>query len=387
MKKLAIITSHPIQYYAPVFKHIALQCNLMVFYTFGNYNQQETYDKGFKKKISWDLPLLEGYNYQFVENNATKPGHYFSGIRNPALINEIKKFKPDAVLIYGWAYESHLRIMRYFYKKIPIWFRGDSTTLDKEPWLKHLTKKTILTWVYRHVTLAFFVGTQNEKYFKSYGLKTEQLIFAPHAIDNDRFGQSRLSESLALRKDLGLSSHDILILFAGKFEEKKDPLILLNAFIELDQSNVHLLFVGNGALEEKLKRTAFRQAQDDNGNKRVHFMDFQNQSKMPVIYQACNLLCLPSKGPGETWGLAVNEAMAAGKAVLVSDKVGCAQNVVYDGKNGYIFQASDHQSLKEKLMLILDHDLDKLGGQSKEIIKEWNFSNQVNAIIDALERK
>jgi len=359
----------------------------MVFYTFGNYNQQETYDKGFKKKISWDLPLLEGYNYQFVENNATKPGHYFSGIRNPALINEIKKFKPDAVLIYGWAYESHLRIMRYFYKKIPIWFRGDSTTLDKEPWLKHLTKKTILTWVYRHVTLAFFVGTQNEKYFKSYGLKTEQLIFAPHAIDNDRFGQSRLSESLALRKDLGLSSHDILILFAGKFEEKKDPLILLNAFIELDQSNVHLLFVGNGALEEKLKRTAFRQAQDDNGNKRVHFMDFQNQSKMPVIYQACNLLCLPSKGPGETWGLAVNEAMAAGKAVLVSDKVGCAQNVVYDGKNGYIFQASDHQSLKEKLMLILDHDLDKLGGQSKEIIKEWNFSNQVNAIIDALERK
>jgi glycosyltransferase involved in cell wall biosynthesis len=382
LRKLAIVVSHPIQYYAPVFKHIALHCDLMVFYTFGNHSQQELYDEGFKRKISWDLPLLENYNYKFVDNIATKPGHYFNGINNPTLINEIENFNPHALLIYGWAYTGHLQMMRHFHKKLPIWFRGDSTTLDKGSWLERLIKKSILTWVYQHVDLAFFVGIQNKKYFKKHGLRELQLIFAPHAIENERFAEDRSIEALRLRNDLGISLGQPLILFAGKFEEKKDPRLLVEAFINLNHPNAHLLFVGNGELEVTLKSLA-----SSIKAKNIHFMDFQNQSQMPVVYQACDLFCLPSKGPGETWGLAVNEAMAAGKAVLVSDKVGCAQDLIFDGKNGYIFQASNQQSLKERLALILDQNLDKLGEHSKEIIKEWNFSNQVNAIIDTLERK
>ena len=381
LKKLAIVVSHPIQYYSPVFENLALNCDLMVFYTLGK-NGAGQFDHGFDKEITWDLPLLNGYNYTFIENVATKPGHYFKGIVNPDLITAIKDFNPNAILVYGWFYRSHLKVMRYFKGKVPIWFRGDSTLLDGSSRYKKLTRKLFLTWVYKHIDVAFFVGTENKKYFKAHGLKIDQLIFAPHAVDNERFGQNRLAEASARRKNLGISDDDVLILFAGKFEEKKDPLILLNAFNKLNRSNTHLLFVGNGALEDRLK-TASKNQQSTNN--RVHFIDFQNQNQMPVIYQACNLFCLPSKGPNETWGLAVNEAMAAGKAVLVSDKVGCSADLVFSGENGYTFKNSDLKDLTAQLNEIANlQTLDLFGKKSKEIIQSWDFTTQVKIFIEKL---
>ncbi|RZL34763.1 MAG: glycosyltransferase, partial [Pedobacter sp.] len=116
----------------------------------------------------------------------------------------------------------------------------------------------------------------------------------------------------------------------------------------------------------------------------VHFMDFQNQTQMPVIYQASDLFCLPSIS--ETWGLAVNEAMAAGKAILVSDKVGCAVDLVKNGENGYIFESNNLANLKPKLSLLLSKatDLKEMGKVSLEMINEWSFEKQANAFIENL---
>ncbi len=141
---------------------------------------------------------------------------------------------------------------------------------------------------------------------------------------------------------------------------------------------MHLLFVGNGHLQKLLIANA-----KDNSN--IHFIDFQNQMQMPVIYQACDLFCLPSQGPGETWGLAVNEAMACRKAVLVSDKVGCAIDLVKPGINGDIFRFND----KEKLYSYLKEyyaskgKLKSYGARSKDIITDWNFIK----IAEAIEKK
>ena len=109
----------------------------------------------------------------------------------------------------------------------------------------------------------------------------------------------------------------------------------------------------------------------------VHFLDFQNQSQMPVVYQACDLFCLPSKGPGETWGLAVNEAMATGKAIIISNRVGCSEDLV-SSKNGTIFSAGNLEELKMNLQSILNLNLFNLGENSKEIIQNWSFNKQVD---------
>jgi len=380
MKRLAIITTHPIQYYAPVFSllHQQKKIEVKVFYTWGAASV-EKHDPGFGKKVSWDIPLLQGYPYQFQKNTARKPGsHRFWGIVNPELIREINDWKADALLVYGWAYQSHLKVLRYFKGKIPVFFRGDSTLLDKKTGIKNSIKSILLRWVYRHVDHAFYVGKNSKAYFKRFGLKDKQLTFAPHAIDNDRFAEDRSAEAAALRKKLRIEPEEILILFAGKLELKKNAVLLLHAFEALDQQNTHLLFVGNGPLEKELKakKEALKTVS------KIHFLDFQNQLQMPVLYQSCNLFCLPSCGPGETWGLAVNEAMACGKAVLVSNKVGCAADLVFEGKNGSVFQSGNAADLVDKLQNLCQDKsrLKEYGSASAEIIKSWNFKNAVEAM-------
>lgn len=379
MNKLAIVTTHPIQYYAPVFKLLAKKCSLMVFYTWGETAQNERLDQEFNQVFKWDIPLLEGYAYTFLENIAKDKGsHHFKGIDNPNIINEIKKFNPDALLVYGWAYKSHFKVLRHFKGKIPVWFRGDSTNLNTHGWLKSLIRKTFLTWVYQHTDIAFFVGSANKAYFKKHGLKNKQLVFAPHAIDNHRFAKES-NENVALRNSLNVSDEDTLVLFAGKLDHKKNPGLLLKAFAELDFSNAHLLFVGNGSLEHELKNQVKNEV-----IKNVHFVDFQNQSQMPTIYQACDVYCLPSVS--ETWGLAVNEAMAAKKAILVSNKVGCAVDLVKNGENGFIFKSADLTDLKEKLLVLLKNKqlTKEMGVISSKIIENWTMQQQADTIIRTL---
>ncbi|MGF1923088.1 MAG: glycosyltransferase family 4 protein [Bacteroidia bacterium] len=382
MGKLAIITTHPIQYYAPVFKLLAQHINLKVFYTNGT-ESLEKFDEGFKRNIAWDLPLLEGYQYELLKNSSKKPGtHHFKGISNPDALDRITAFEPDAMLIYGWANQSHLAIIRYFYKKIPIYFRGDSTLLDQLPSVKSLLKKIFLIWVYKHIDIAFYVGSANKEYYKYYGLKDEQLVFANHAIDNERFGENKSVEADMLRNAIGVNQNEILIVFAGKLETKKNPSILLKAFIELNLANAHLLFVGNGELEDSLKFEV-----KNKSILSVHFLDFQNQTQIPTIYQASDLFCLPSQGPGETWGLAVNEAMASGKAILVSDKVGCGEDLITP-ETGMIFTSNDIDDLKQKLIALTQDKttLMEMGKSAKKHIQNWSFDKQVRTIVDYVNR-
>jgi glycosyltransferase involved in cell wall biosynthesis len=378
MNKLAIITTHPIQYYAPVFKLLNQrgQINIKIFFTWGK-NAVNKYDPGFDKKIEWDIPLLDGYPHEWAQNTSPDPGtHHFKGIINPGVIKQVTDWQPDAILIYGWGFDSHLKLIRYFKKKIPVFFRGDSTLLDEKKDIKSVFKSIFLKWVYKHTDYAFYVGTNNKAYFKKYGLKEDQLIFAPHAIDNSRFDVAREYEARQLRQGLQVKDNELLFMFAGKLEEKKAPLQLLTAFLTLNKRGVHLLFVGNGPLEKHLKFNA-----KDNAN--VHFLDFQNQSRMPVVYQACDVFCLPSQGPFESWGLAINEAMACGKAILASDKVGAAADLVKPNHNGIIFKGGDLADLVINLNLLISNGKDGLaamGANSKELIKAWGLEAQVQII-------
>jgi len=383
MKKLAIITTHPIQYYAPIFRllHSRGIIGIRVFYTLGASHGPQN-DPGFGLDITWDIPLLEGYEYEWVENTSAARGSAnFGGIVNPRLIAQINAWQPDAVLVVGWAYDSHLKALKHFKNKIPVYFRGDSTLTDQKTGLKSLLRLLFLKQVYRNVDHAFYVGQNNKAYFKKYGLKDHQLTFAPHAIDNDRFKQDRQQEADALRLSLNVLSDDTLIVYAGKFKPAKNVDLLLSAFIKINKPSTHLLLVGNGEDEQALKKAA----SESNIAPNIHFTDFKNQSYMPVIYQAADLVCLPSK-KNETWGLCINEAMACSKAVLVSDKCGCAIDLVQNGKNGFIFKSGSIDELATGLTtLTMDGTMLKQYGEaSAKKIEPWNFLNIATAIENQL---
>jgi glycosyltransferase involved in cell wall biosynthesis len=385
MKRLAIVSTHPIQYNAPLFQLLATDgaVNIKVFYTWGESVLSNKFDPGFGKNIEWDIPLLQGYDYSFVKNISTVPGsHSYKGVDNPSLISDIENWGASAVLVYGWNFKSHLHCLRYFHKKIRVLFRGDSTLIDKQPILKSIVRKLILSCVYRNIDIALYTGSKNKEYFKAVGLKEKQLVFAPHAVQNERFAEinnTHINFIRQTKKDFLIQDDETVIVFSGKLQPKKNPQLLLTVFKQLNIKQSHLVFVGDGELTAELKAEA-------EGCTKIHFLPFQNQSLMPAVYRLGDIFCLPSKGPGETWGLAINEAMASGRAIIASDKTGCAADLVKDNINVFVFKSGDEEALglvltkmlndKKKVML--------MGAASAKIIKEWNLSKTAGAIIAAV---
>ncbi|MFY7965477.1 MAG: glycosyltransferase family 4 protein [Chitinophagaceae bacterium] len=378
---MAIITSHPIQYNAPLFQLLAKRgrVEIKVFYTWGKKSIEEKFDPGFGKNIKWDIPLLDGYNYQFLENTSKNPGsHNFSGIKNPSIIEEIKSFSPNAILLFGWSFHSHLKVLRHFKGKVKILFRGDSTLLDQPAAvsIKKILRKTFLTWVYKHIDVALYVGECNRNYFLNYGLKENQLVFAPHFVDNNRFKNSIDSNLvLAFKSQFSIKQDDFVYVFVGKLEHKKRPLLLLNAFADLNLQNAHLIFVGNGEQESELRQHA-------NQFSSIHFLPFQNQTIIPSVYATANYLVLPSGGPNETWGLVVNEAMACGIPAIVSTKVGCAADLIDNGKNGFVFKADDEFELKNALKTAYDskHCYASFSKNASDTISFYTIENTAKVI-------
>ncbi|MBU2652035.1 MAG: glycosyltransferase family 4 protein [Bacteroidetes bacterium] len=370
--KLAIISTHPIQYNAPLFKLLSGSDLILprVFYTWSQ-SMEKVEDKDFGKTIQWDIPLLDGYEYEFVENISNRPGTgHFSGMVNPGLIAAIRDWGAQALLVYGWNFKSHLKAMRYFKGRIPVFFRGDSTLLDETGGYKQKLRRIFLKWVYRHTDYAFYVGTNNKRYFEKHGIPPARLFFAPHSIDNNRFydhnGDYR-EKAKVMRKEAGIPEDAILVAFTGKFQPKKDPLLLINAALHPDCRHLHFLFVGNGILEEQM-----RAASTGAGN--IHFMGFRNQSEMPAVYYMADVICLPSRGPGETWGLVINEAMSCERAVVASSKTGCAIDLIENGKNGYIFEAGNAEELTAKLSGLRTHEITaNMGAESRRIISSWSY--------------
>jgi glycosyltransferase involved in cell wall biosynthesis len=353
-----------------------------VFYGWERVDQSE-YDRGFERDVEWDIPLLEGYEYTFVSNTSLDPGtHHFRGLVNPSLIPVIEEWGPDALLVFGWGWQSHLRALVHFQGQVPVFFRGDSTLLDEQPGLRQMVRRGWLWWVYSHVDRALYVGSNNRDYFEAHGLDDSQLSWVPHAIDNGRFADpdgEHEEQAAEWRGQLGISSSAPVVLFAGKLERKKAPDVLLEAFLKLSNESAHFIIVGEGPMESELRGRVREHSQ-------VHFLGFQNQSRMPVVYRLGDVFVLPSRGPGETWGLAVNEAMACGRPVIVSDRVGCAPDLVEEDSTGYVVPAENAPALRDALSKIFDNPERRasMGHRSSQRIAGWSIvraASRIEAIV------
>jgi glycosyltransferase involved in cell wall biosynthesis len=332
--------------------------------------------------VSWNIPLLEGYEHEFVDNVAARPGpEHFDGIRNPTLTSTVAAFGPDVVLVYGWNLQSHLALMRQLKGRVAVLFRGDSTLLDRQPFVRRMARRAVLHWVYRHVDGAVAVGRANADYFRWVGVPGSRIWLAPHSVDNAFFanaGPEADSQAARWRDELGIAVDHRVVLFAGKLQAKKDPLLLLDAFPR-NIPDAHLVFVGSGELEPELRaRAADRQ--------RVHFLPFQNQAAMPAVYRLGDLFVIPSRGPGETWGLALNEAMACGVPVIASDRVGATADLVIEGVTGWRFAAGNAGGLASALrdaLTLPPAILGQRGAAASAHIAGWSTARAVQGIAAA----
>jgi glycosyltransferase involved in cell wall biosynthesis len=343
MRRLAIILSHPTQYYSPWFRWLrantALQFRVFYLWEFGVTRQV---DPQFKTAFQWDTDLLSGYDHEFVPNVSPDPGtHHFRGLDNPALAGRLAAWAPGAILLFGYNWLSHLRAIWWARRRgVPLLFRGDSHLLGRGA--LPFTRRAALRILYRQFAAITYVGAANRDYFRALGVPDARLFFAPHAVDAAHFSPDDPAAAAAAaqrRAELGLAGKRV-VLFAGKFHDGKQPVELLQAFLAAAGERDALVFVGDGERKARLLELAATRP-----DRCVRFLPFANQSEMPAWYAMADIFALPSRGHYETWGLAINEAMHLGVPCLVSDRVGCQRDLVTAGETGWVFAAEQDGAL------------------------------------------
>jgi len=387
--RLAIIAGHPVQYVAPWLAQLAQKkdIEIHVFYLW-DFGVVEAKDPGFGITLEWDIPLLEGYPYSFVQNTSADPGnHHFMGYVNPGLTAQVTAWKPDVVFLMNYAFFSYfLLLLDPRTWRLPILFRGDSHDVGRCGKLQAQASKLIRRIIFSRFSAFLVVGQYNKDYIVASGVPRRKLFSSPHAIDNKRFQdakQQALSQAKLLRSNLQIDQDQILIAFVGKLIAIKRPLDLLQAFSLLTpeiRRHAALLFVGEGRLKADL-RFASRSAQLEN----VHFLDFQNQLAMPSIYAASDLLVLPSQN--ETWGLVVNEAMNLACPALVSDHVGCAPDLILPDQTGWIFPTGNVKALSSYLRLAISNPkkLRQMGLNAANHISKYSYASASTGLFEALK--
>lgn len=379
--------SHPIQYFSPLLRQLSRRASLQVYYYTGD-SPDPGIDKGFGKAVAWDIPLLEGYSFEFLENKKkrTNPGSRLWDVFNPGIPAVIRKSPEKIVLMNGWSYSSDWLVAlssKCFGKKL--WLRAENPLnqeLKKSRTVRLIKKFLLGKILFGGLTdKCLYIGKESKEFFRYYGVPEHKLIYTPYAVDNDFFHAAWLrlkDQKTTLKEKLGIPTNKKIIIFTGKYIPKKRPMDLLIAAGALQAENYFLVMVGDGELRGEMENY-IRQQQLTN----VLLTGFVNQSAIPEYYAVGDVFVMCS-GLGETWGLAVNEAMNFCLPVIVSDTCGCSPDLVRAGYNGYTFPEGDTDRLTTLIRAATasEETTRKMGEASWEIVQTYS----IDAIVENIQQ-
>jgi glycosyltransferase involved in cell wall biosynthesis len=339
----------------------------------------------FNTELSWDIPLTDGYKSAFL-STVPLPAHSNLVLAIKSvwhIARAVLRRRFDLVWVHGYSSPANLvAAICGRLSGVPILIRDDATLVDRRSKSKQLLKRLMLPMVFRGA-YGLFIGTANKRFLLRHGVREENMFFAPYAVDNQFFSAQAAylrPQRNDLREAFGFAPDTPLILFCGKLILKKDPLTLLRAFEIIRRDFAcGLLFAGDGPLRNEILDVVRRLEVPD-----VHISGFLNQSEVGKAYAAAEVIVLPSK-ERETWGLVINEAMNFGLPVIVSDKVGCSEDLVRHGENGYVFVTGSIQELVRCLRdLLSDEARRRLFGRcSARIVDSWSVEKSAASLCNA----
>jgi glycosyltransferase involved in cell wall biosynthesis len=350
LNRLAILSSHPIQYHAPLFRALVEKVDLHVFYAH-RATPTEQACAGFGTAFDWDVDLTSGYDHTFLYNWARKPGtDHFKGCDTPEIGQRLRAGRFHALLLMGWHLKTYIQgLLAAKWLGLPVLVRSDSQLDTPRRSLKRKAKTLAYPPFLRLFDSALYVGQRSRVYYTYYGYPQDRLFFSPHCVDTEWFAARATPDARAnLRARLGIDEKAFVLLFAGKLLPFKRPTdVLAGAAIGRAAGRpIHVMVAGDGMLREEMRAEAASLGVP------LHLLGFCNQSEMPSAYAAADVLVLPSDGR-ETWGLVANEALACGRPVIISDSCGCGDDLAADGRAGKIFRTGDIQTLADAITTLI----------------------------------
>jgi glycosyltransferase involved in cell wall biosynthesis len=381
--RLAIFTTHPIQYQAPWFRALAAADGLDIEVVFSYVPDAVRQGEGFGVAFQWDVPLLAGYRYRLLATHDLPPPlPTFARRWAGGIARTLEQIEPDAALVLGWQEISLVQALLVCRRRgIPIVLRGESNALRARPGLVQLLHRH-----YFSLCDAFLaIGRANADLYRAAGVPESRIVSAGYCVDNGRFVQAATAlagERASIRRAWSIAHDAVCFAFVGKLEPKKNVLHALEG-VRLARERgkaVHALVVGAG--EQMQAARAFCAAHALPAS----FTGFLNQTEISRAYVAADALVLPS-GFGETWGLVVNEAMASGLPVIVSDRVGSAHDLVIDGETGFVFSYGDTTALAARISHLADAEEVRLAmGRSarRRVLSEYSIDHAVQQTLAAV---
>jgi glycosyltransferase involved in cell wall biosynthesis len=385
--RVLAVSSHPIQYGAPVFRLMAQHPQVDFQVAFCSLRGAEAgHDPEFGATVKWDVPLLDGYAWTHVPNRGSGAESFF-GLRNPGLWKLIRDGKFDAIISHvGYVRASfwiaYLAARRC---RTPFIFGTDASTIeprDGRAW-KHLFKRLAWPLVFRLASQVLTASSAGYDMMRALGIPEERISMTLDTVDNDWWlAEVACAERATVRASWGVDSEEQVILFCGKLQPWKRPLDLLRAFAAAAIPGSTLVFAGHGALRSQLEAEASALGV----RSRVRFLGFVNQSQLPGVYKASDVMVIASGY--EPFGLVVNEAMLCGCPVVASDKVGAVRDLVVPGKTGFVYRCGDVQALAGVLRQALGdpEQLSRVGSAALTRIEAWSPRASVAALVDAVTR-
>ena len=393
--RLAYLVSHPIQYQAPMLRRLAQEpwVDLTVFFG-SNFSVKGYNDRGFGVEVKWDVPLLEGYRQEFLpafRDNGT------ASVLSPisrGLLSRLRgsKSQPpfDVLWVHGYSTaNSLLAMLAARFLGIPVLVRAESWLSDRpRTGLKLAVKRLYFAGLGLMIDGVLAVGSRNAEYWRHYLGHDFPLFLVPYAVDNEYFQQrctAAVPQRDALRAELALAPGRPVILFASKLQKRKhcDDLIAAYAKLLADPGKgpePYLVIVGDGEERKSLEAQAAA-----TGLESIRFCGFRNQSELPRFLDLCDVFVLPSQH--EPWGLIVNEAMNAGRAIIVSDDVGCQLDLITDGVQGCVYRVRDIDALTHALTRVLASpgEAAAMGAGALARITAWNFETDMAGLREAVQ--
>ena len=336
-----------------------------------------------------DLEVIEiagegsPYNFAGISNNSPFWHYLFAdkrmeeipaGVANKALREKLDELNPDIVFSGAIAFPSGAASVRWATENVRKVIVFDNARLHDVPrkWHIDFIKKR----VYSFVDAILCPAPEWNETFRYFGFYDKQIFYGLNAVDNSFWAENHGSRTTNLPKRY--------LLTAGRQVPKKNFLYLLKAYkkyVSQTPDPAELILIGNGP-----KRKILEEFSKKNDISLIRFMPFLSQEELRVVYHKALFFILPSKF-GETWGNVVNEAMASGLPVLVSDQVGCASTLVKPGINGFTFSSNDEEELANLLLKVTSIEEKErvgMGLKSQEIISEWGLERFCEGVGEAI---